>query len=134
MQYSPEKQIVTMQEILLKRLDELGMTRYQVAKAIADKQGRRASDITTRVSQTFEHPESRQYANLADVIEVLGGRALPGYYTVAEIATELKRSEKWVLRKITGRHPHQPELRAYLVNRIYLVPEAEAIAFIQRYR
>lgn len=59
---------------------------------------------------------------------------LPGYWTLQEIADELGKSRRWVAYFIQGRHGRPPSLKAYRIQGIYLVPEAEALAFIENHR
>lgn len=71
-----------MKDILEERLKELGISKYEVAKRIAEKEGKKPTAVSTRVLSTFEDPESRKYANLLEVIEVLGGRVVVEFPTV----------------------------------------------------
>lgn len=71
-----------MKEILEERLEELGISKYEVAKRIAEKDGKKPTAVSTRVLSTFEDPESRKYENLLEVIEVLGGRVVVEFPTV----------------------------------------------------
>jgi hypothetical protein len=71
-----------MKDILEERLEELGISKYEVAKRIAEKEGKKPTAVSTRVLSTFEDPESRKYANLLEVIEVLGGRVVVEFPTV----------------------------------------------------
>lgn len=58
--------------------------------------------------------------------------ALPGYWTPSEIADRLGKTSKWVLHRIRGRG-RPPELKAYQVQRLYFIPDADAEAFIERH-
>lgn len=71
-----------MKDILEERIQELGISKYEVAKRIAEKKGKKTTDISTRVLNTFENPESRRYESLLEVIEVLGGRVVVEFPTV----------------------------------------------------
>ena len=62
-----------MDTILSKRLEQLGLTKYEVAKRIAEKIGKKPGQIATRVGQTIDEPEKRQYSYVADVVRELGG-------------------------------------------------------------
>ena len=59
---------------------------------------------------------------------------LPGYWTAQEIATELRKSPKWVVHKIVGRGSKKPELKAIKAHRLWFVKENDAKAFIKRYK
>jgi rubrerythrin len=71
-----------MKDILEERLEELGISKYEVAKRIAEKEGKKPTAVSTRVLSTFEDPGNRKYANLLEVIEVLGGRVVVEFPTV----------------------------------------------------
>ncbi len=71
-----------MKDILAERLNELGISKYEVAKRIAEKGGKKPTAVSTRVLSTFDDPENRKYANLLEVIEVLGGRVVVEFPTV----------------------------------------------------
>lgn len=65
-------------EALKKRLDEQGITQYQLAKRISemDGTGRPPSSYTGRFQKVFEDPKGRTYKNIEEVIQALGGRLL----------------------------------------------------------
>lgn len=75
-----------MNEILQGRLDELGITRYEVAKRIAESRGGKTKpgDVSSIVAKTLEEPEGRRFSNVAEVIEALGGEIVIRWHSVTE--------------------------------------------------
>ncbi|ACK74177.1 hypothetical protein PCC7424_5618 (plasmid) [Gloeothece citriformis PCC 7424] len=61
---------------------------------------------------------------------------VPYYWTLDEIATELGVTSRRVGYDITGYPPRkiQPSLKAYKAGSLFLVPDADALAYIQRFR
>lgn len=62
--------------------------------------------------------------------------SVPYYWTLEEIATELGLTSRRVRYDITGYPARkiEPNLKAYKAGPLFLVPDADAIAYIQRYR
>ena len=73
-----------MDNILSERLEQLGLTKYEIAKRLAAKEGKKPGQIATRVSQTIENPEKRQFSNVADVVRELGGEIVIRWTNVDE--------------------------------------------------
>lgn len=73
-----------MNHILSERLEQLGLTKYEIAKRLAAKEGKRPGQISTRVAQTIEDPEKRQFSNVVDVVRELGGEIVIRWTNVDE--------------------------------------------------
>jgi hypothetical protein len=61
---------------------------------------------------------------------------LPGYWTLEEIATEIGMTSRKVQYDVLGRPAIKlkPNLKGYLVAKVLLVPDEDALAYIQKYR
>ena len=76
---------MTMKEILEERLNDLGITRYELAKRIAEKRGKKkVTDVSSMVSNTLDSPENRRYSNIAEIVEALGGDIVIRWHSVEE--------------------------------------------------
>ena len=73
-----------MDEILKARLEELGLTKYAIAKQIAEKEGKPANALTTRISKTINDPKSRVFSNVEEVVKILGGEIVIRWHNVDE--------------------------------------------------
>lgn len=63
-----------MKDVLQERLDELGITKYELSKRIAEKRGSdKATTVSSIVAKTFDSPEGRRYSNIAEIVEAMGG-------------------------------------------------------------
>ena len=71
-------------DILAKRLEELGLTKYEIAKRIAAKEGKATGQINTRVAQTIDNPEKRVFKNVIDVVHELGGEVVIRWHNTDE--------------------------------------------------
>ena len=62
--------------------------------------------------------------------------AVPGYWTLDEIATEIGMTSRKVQYDVLGRpqRGQKPSLKAYKVGSVLLVPEQNALEYIQRFR
>lgn len=65
-------------DALKQRLEEKGMSQYQLAKEVAklDGTGRPPSSYTGRFAKVFDDPKGRTYKNIEEIIQALGGRLL----------------------------------------------------------
>jgi hypothetical protein len=61
---------------------------------------------------------------------------VPGYWTLEEIAAEIGFGARKVQYDVTGRADInlKPSLKAYKAGLTFLVPDDEALAYIQKYR
>jgi hypothetical protein len=61
---------------------------------------------------------------------------VPGYWTLEEIADELGVTSRRVRYDITGYPARkiEPNLKAYKAGALFLVPDVDALAYIQRFR
>ena len=61
---------------------------------------------------------------------------VPGYWTLEEMAAELNLSTRRIGYDITGYPPRKmkPNLKAYKAGTTFLVPDENALAYIQKYR
>ena len=61
---------------------------------------------------------------------------IPGYWTLEEIAAEIGMSSRRVRYDITGYPARkiEPNLKAYKAKALFVVADADALAYIQRYR
>ncbi len=62
--------------------------------------------------------------------------SVPGYWTIDEIAAELGVTSRRVRYDITGLPSRkiEPNLKAYKVGHLFLVPDEAALDYIQRFR
>ena len=74
-----------MKEILTERLEELGISRYELSRRLAAHRGLSApTSVSTMVNNAFDNPDSRTYGNIADIIKVMGGEVVIRWHTVDE--------------------------------------------------
>jgi len=74
-----------MKEVLEERLKELGISRYELAKLVAEKRGKkRVTDVSTTVSNVIDDPENRRYKSLAEVVSLLDGEIIIRWKNVTE--------------------------------------------------
>jgi hypothetical protein len=61
---------------------------------------------------------------------------VPGYWTLEEIAAEIGMTSRKVQYDVLGRPEIglKPSLKAYKVAKVLLVPDKDALEYIQRYR
>ena len=61
---------------------------------------------------------------------------IPGYWTLEEIAAEIGMTSRKVQYDVLGRPKtgRKPFLKAYKVAQVFLVPDEDALEYIQRYR
>ncbi|NJK50492.1 DNA-binding protein [Candidatus Gracilibacteria bacterium] len=61
---------------------------------------------------------------------------VPGYWTLEEIAAEIEMTSRKVQYDVLGRPEIglKPFLKAYKVAKVLLVPDEDALEYIQRYR
>lgn len=62
-------------EALEKRLEEKGVTKYAIAKQLAEAEGKGKAPtaFTTRVGKIIADPKGRVFSNLEEVVKLLGG-------------------------------------------------------------
>jgi hypothetical protein len=62
--------------------------------------------------------------------------AVPGYWTLEEIATEIGMTSRKVQYDVLGRPQigHKPFLKAYKVAKVLLVPDKDAMEYIKIFR
>lgn len=53
-----------MKEVLEARLEELGITKYEVAKRVAEFRGKQTGDVTSSVDNVLSSPDRRRFDNL----------------------------------------------------------------------
>ena len=75
---------MTMKQVLEDRLDSLGISKYEVAKRIAEKKATKPTSVSNLVGRTFDNPEGRTYGNLLDIIEAMGGTVVVRWTNVEE--------------------------------------------------
>ena len=76
---------MSMKDILQERLDDLGITKYEVSKRVAKSRGAaRVTDVSSIVAKTLESPEGRRYSNVAEVVKALGGDIIIRWHSVEE--------------------------------------------------
>lgn len=65
-------------ELLKNRMESQGMTKYQIAKRLAqiDGQGKPATNYSNLVYKILESPENRVFQGLKNLIEILGGEVV----------------------------------------------------------
>ena len=73
-----------MKQALEGRLESLGITKYELAKRIAEKKDAKPTSVSNLVGRTFESPESRTYGNLLDIIEAMGGTVVIRWTNIEE--------------------------------------------------
>jgi hypothetical protein len=64
-----------LKEILNQRLETLGMSRYELAKAIAENRNppKKASSLTSTITLILDEPEGRRYSNIEEAVQAMGG-------------------------------------------------------------
>ena len=75
---------MSMKQVLEERLDSLGISKYEVAKRIAEKKDSKPTSMSNLVGRTFDNPESRTYGNLLDIIEAMGGTVVVRWTNVED--------------------------------------------------
>ena len=62
-------------EVLEQRLKEKGLTKYAIAKHLAESEGKGKDPraFTTRVGKVIKDPKGRVFANLEQIVNLLGG-------------------------------------------------------------
>lgn len=74
-----------LKEVLNERLNELGITKYELSKRIAEKRGgSKVTDVSSLVSKVFEAPDNRRFGNISEVIEALDGEIIVRWYNIQE--------------------------------------------------
>ena len=73
-----------MKDVLQTRLDELGITSYEVAKRVAKVRGKKVGEGTSSVSNVISEPERRRFDNLADVVRAMDGEIVIRWRSVNE--------------------------------------------------
>ena len=76
----------TLRELLQQRLEEKGLTKYAIAKAMADAEGsgKPATNYTTKVTKLLETPEARVFSGLKELVELLDGEIVIRWKTTTE--------------------------------------------------
>ncbi len=59
--------------ILKQRLENLGLTRYEVAKRIAEKENKAVTSVNNTVDRCLSNPDIAQVSTLKKIVEALGG-------------------------------------------------------------
>lgn len=76
---------MNLKEILNERLIELGITKYELSKRIAEKRGAdKVTDVSSLVSNVLDTPENRRFSNVSEVIEALDGEIVIRWYNIQE--------------------------------------------------
>ncbi|MEM9008005.1 MAG: hypothetical protein AAGE59_31400 [Cyanobacteria bacterium P01_F01_bin.86] len=73
-----------MKQALDTRLQQLGMTQYQLAKQLAAQRDKDVNNVVSFVANVFKKPESRRFMNLAEVVEAMGGEIVIRWGPVEE--------------------------------------------------
>lgn len=74
-----------MKEILEKRLKALDISKYELAKRLAEQRGMdKPTGVTKLVGKCFEEPDVRRYMDLAALIELMGGEIVVRWHSVEE--------------------------------------------------
>lgn len=72
-------------KILQDRLDELGITKYELSKRIDEGRGMdKATSVSSIVKKIMEEPEGRRYSNVAEVVKAMGGEIVIRWHFVDE--------------------------------------------------
>jgi hypothetical protein len=75
-----------LKDILQGRQQQLGLTTYAIAKAMAEKRGTgSASNLNSSVTNAFNEPEGRSFALIKEVIEALGGKIVIQWQEIKEV-------------------------------------------------
>lgn len=75
---------VRMKQSLDTRLQQLGITQYQVAKRLAERRNKNVNNVVSLVANIFKKPESKKLVNLAEVVEAMGGEIVIRWGAVEE--------------------------------------------------
>ena len=75
---------MSMKDVLEDRLKDLGITKYEVAKRVAEVRGKKVGDVTSSVNNVLSGPERRRYDNLAEVVTALGGEIVIRWHSIEE--------------------------------------------------
>lgn len=75
----------SMEDILAERLVQLGWKKFDVAKILAEKHGKKPTDVSSRISSTFSNPDGRSYGHLKEVIEAMGGEIVIRWTTTQDV-------------------------------------------------
>lgn len=72
--------------LLKARLEEVGTTKYKLAKAMAeaDGQGKPVTSFSAKVSKTLANPEARVFENVQKLVELLDGEIVIRWRSVRE--------------------------------------------------
>ncbi len=74
-----------LKEILNERLIELGITKYELSKRIAEKRGAdKVTDVSSLVSNILNTPGNRRFSSVSEVIEALDGEIIIRWYNTHE--------------------------------------------------
>lgn len=74
-----------LKDILTERLIELGITKYELSKRIAEKRGSdKVTDVSSLVSNILDTPEKRRFSNVSEVIEALDGEIVIRWHNIHE--------------------------------------------------
>ncbi|MEM6518735.1 MAG: hypothetical protein AAF722_05300 [Cyanobacteria bacterium P01_C01_bin.70] len=74
-----------MKEILEKRLESLDISKYELAKQLAEKRGKdKPTGVSKLVNKCFAEPDARRYMDLAALIELMGGEIVVRWHSVEE--------------------------------------------------
>ncbi|MEM9091289.1 MAG: hypothetical protein AAGC93_21425 [Cyanobacteria bacterium P01_F01_bin.53] len=73
-------------ELLQARLKEQGITKYSLAKAMADAdgKGKPATNFSSKVSKILEYPEARVFEGVQELVELLDGEIIIKWRTTTE--------------------------------------------------
>lgn len=76
---------MSMKDILEERVNDLGITRYELSKRIAENRGnKKVTDVSSMVTNTLDSPDRRRYSNIAEIVEALGGDIVIRWHSVDE--------------------------------------------------
>ena len=74
-----------MKEILEKRLQALDISKYELAKRLAEQRGMdKPTGVSKLVGKCFEEPDGRRYMDLAALIELMGGEVVVRWHSIEE--------------------------------------------------
>ncbi|MEM9093179.1 MAG: hypothetical protein AAGC93_31185 [Cyanobacteria bacterium P01_F01_bin.53] len=73
-------------KLLKDRLEQQGLTKYAIAKAMAeaDGSGKAPTNFSTKVSKILESPESRVFEGVKELVELLDGEIVIRWKTTTE--------------------------------------------------
>lgn len=76
---------MNLKEVLNERLDELGITKYELSKRITEKRGGgKVTDVSSLVSKTLDVPDNRRFCNVSEVVEALDGEIVIRWHDIKE--------------------------------------------------